>query len=690
MLLRRSCPVLLAAWVGFAFALPCLANDEGAPEPVIEPIDIDFTEVTGRSLLFIDVEGVDREGRPLTGLQKEDFKIRVNYTWRRIYSVDDLCPCGDAAPDPDDPPTDPGEAARLALVQAPPHYVFYFDYSQLGAAGRTQAIEEAKRWTEEVMQPDDRVMVAAYATDPGLRTLTDFTSDKEKILRAIDEGAAAPDLQDPFPTTLGDRMALCADGTLSCYHTGRLEYRHARRSMETLRNFLTDLDEVPERKTIVLFHENATIFPGRMYGGAPSFFPESVFDEVRGYPNPYFERVSRMRRDRALVPDLLELEEQLGGTATASRAVVYPILCGSAKTWNVNFSANLADQTGGDYNRRIQDLGQVLDQAGRRCPCIYRIGLELPGKEKSFVLRTKIRVRGRKLPSRYRVQYLTDADRWMRKAQLVRANPGQWRDLDVRAAVVPIRASEKSWDVAVQVTFDVASLKPSPMDDHDGEWEVAALLARDEFRKTWEMLGVYRARREGNERLRGIMLHEQRFEDLKPGKYELRAFVRDRAENIFGGAAVAIELPVPEDGGLAGPVMVRPRGSLLRSPLPLRKKKKPAATETTSRESGPLPLGDRVTVSPGEAIQFLTWACSGDTSRVQSAVSRDDGELWVSKPVETRESGPCNKLSEIVDTDLLPPGSYAYEVSTGGDTPKTATAAFAITDSAETTVEDQR
>jgi hypothetical protein len=75
---------------------------------------------------------------------------------------------------------------------------------------------------------------------------------------------------------------------------------------------------------------------------------------------------------------------------------------------------------------------------------------------------------------------------------------------------------------------------------------------------------------------------------------------------------------------------------------------------------------------------------------VQSAVSRDDGELWVSKPVETRESGPCNKLSDIVDTDLLPPGSYAYEVSTGGDTPKTATAAFAITDSAETTVEDQR
>ena len=82
-------------------------------------------------LLFIDIEGVDEDGRPLTGLKKEDFTLRVNYTWPKIYSVDDLCPCGDAAP-------------RLALLQAAPHYVFYFDYGLLGTAGRTQAIEEAK------------------------------------------------------------------------------------------------------------------------------------------------------------------------------------------------------------------------------------------------------------------------------------------------------------------------------------------------------------------------------------------------------------------------------------------------------------------------------------------------------------------------------------------------------------------
>ena len=83
-------------------------------------------------------------------------------------------------------------------------------------------------------------------------------------------------------------------------------------------------------------------------------------------------------------------------------------------------------------------------------------------------------------------------------------------------------------------------------------------------------------------------------------------------------------------------------------------------------------------VNRGEAVEFLTWTCSGNTSQLQSAVWRGDGERWTSKPVEIRESGVCIELSDIVDTDRLPPGRYAYEVSMGGEAPETATAAFAV------------
>ena len=218
----RVAIAVIPAVCGILVSVPAgLAMDETPRQPTIEPIEVDLTERTERTLLLLDVEAVDKQGEPLPGLEKEDFTIRVNYIWRKIYSVDDLCPCGDATPDPDNPPSDPAAAARLAVIRAPPHFILYFDYSQLGTTGRLQAVEEAKRWATEVMRPEDRVMVVAYATDAGLQRLSGLTSDTDEVVRAIDEGAALPELQDPFPIRLGDRRADCATGTLSCSHTGR-------------------------------------------------------------------------------------------------------------------------------------------------------------------------------------------------------------------------------------------------------------------------------------------------------------------------------------------------------------------------------------------------------------------------------------------------------------------------------------
>jgi VWFA-related protein len=674
---RAVIPAVLALVTGLVAAPPRLADEPPPREPAIEPIKVDLTEQTERKLLLLDVEAVDDQGRPLLGLTKDDFSIRVNYLPRKIYSVDNLCLCDEAAPSPVDPPVDPAEAARMAVIRTPPHFILYFDYSQLGIAGRAQAVAQAKRWANEVMRPEDRVMVAAYATEAGLYRLSDFTSDPEAVVRAIDAGAQMPEMNDPFPTQLGGRAAMCVTGTLTCSHTGRQEYFHARRSMETLRNFLTDLDEVAERKTFVLFHENATMFPGRIYGITPSYIPQSIQDEIRGYDSVYIERVSEMRGARGWVPDLIELEEELGGAATASRTAVYPILCGSTRPWSVNLSANLADQTGGDYNRRLADLQATLDEAGRRCPCIYRIGLEMSGKDKSYVLRTKVKVRGKPLPSRYRVEYLTDGDRWMRKAQLVMANPRAWNDIGVQATVIPVRASRKTWDVSIQVAVDISNLRRSFDGEHDGEWEVAALLGNDEFQKTWEMLGVFRARPGDKTRASGVVLHERSIKGLKAGHYQLRAFARDREANRFGGSRFEIDLPNPEKGGLSGPVMLQPESWHYVSSLPMKKDRlSPSATETP-RELGRLPFGDRAAVLPGQPVHFLAWNCADEASSVQSVVRLEGGESWTFEPREIGRSGPCVQVSSIVDSERLPVGHYAYELSSGTEFSRAVT--FEIT-----------
>ena len=76
---------------------------------------------------------------------------------------------------------------------------------------------------------------------------------------------------DDFPSQLAHRMGMCIDGTVSCYYSSRKDYFQSRASFRSLLNFVTELDEIPERKVLFFFHQNNAIFPGRLYSvGSPA------------------------------------------------------------------------------------------------------------------------------------------------------------------------------------------------------------------------------------------------------------------------------------------------------------------------------------------------------------------------------------------------------------------------------------
>jgi hypothetical protein len=365
--------------------------------------------------------------------------------------------------------------------------------------------------------------------------------------------------------------------------------------------------------------------------------------------------------------------------------VIYPLACGTARTWTVNLGANLADSTGGEYNHVTAELGDLLAAAGRGCACIYRIGLEMDGPRRSFVLRTKVKAQGQALPSRYRIQYLTDADRWMRKAQLVLANPESWSDLEIGAALVPVKASGTRWKARVEVGFHLEELQLALGDDdrQSAEWEVAALLSSAEGEKHWEMLGVYRASPGTDGRLDSWILHERSFEQLRPGRYELRAFVHDRAADLYGAALGEIELPDPRKPGLAGPVARLSERGRLVGDLPLRKKKMHGTSSPTRVAHGPLPIGNGGRVPVGESVSFATLVCGVGSSEVDSAVLREsDGKLFegLTESVEGHDSGGrgCSTLVQSVDTWGLEPGAYLYRLRWNEGTAE-ALAGFEVT-----------
>lgn len=676
--IRRPLMLLLAA----ALSTHVVAREAAAaPDRTISegdsqggPVRLDIVERTGITLILLDVEVTDERGRPLPGLTEKDFRLQLDYRSWPIYSVDDLC---SAPGGPDGPAVgrEPSPRPAEAIDAAPPpaspggiggaptdrsRYVLYFDFSQLRLLGRKQALDAARRWVREVMQPGDQIMIAAYTTHTGLRLLSPFTEDSEKLQSLIDDAYENRELIDEFPSRFSSRVRecykcvndcvkdlLCRDCVrcCPCYANALQEYQHGRRALDALRILMERLAELPGRKAVLFFHETSTMSPGR-------FYPIADPDHAIG------------THDHIL--------EDVGAEATTARAAVYPVYHGDHQFQNglarqaVNVGANLADFTGGKHNRSPQTRFSVMEAAGRGGECTYRIGFKPPDDQRSEVYEARVEAAGNALPYRYRVQHLTDADRTMRRARAVLAGAIPAEDLIVTAALLPVSATKRRWEMAIQVGLDVSSLGLLLAGDREvAELDVGALLYREENGKSWEMLTGSTVRRRRGSAASGVLLYENVLRKLKPGEYTLKAFVRNRALDLYGRADASIRLPKPKKTGFAGPVAVCPGRETYTSPLPLRERGAAREGRVIHARMGAAPLGESA-VKRGEPLQIVSWICPPAGSPLQQNmlrfITKDNVPIYRLPEGWMERSGPCVRFTDLFHTIELGPGTYDYRI----------------------------
>jgi len=668
-------------------ALGCLSASAQEPQRKDPIIDTGLVERSGVSLMLLDVEVRDEQGRPLRGLRKEDFAVYLNGKPWSLVSVDDLCACSDPGPDVASGTEDGEQVATVlppstAALPTPDEarFVIYLDISQMQPDGRVNAVTHARRWIRDVMQPTDEVMLAVFSEEQGLRQLTRFTLDKIQLIAALDGlvlDTPAADLHarlfadkvgacrgciNPCVAACGTSSSCCHDCLTDCPHClidGREEKIHSGRSLKSLRRLLQRLENVPGRKTLLYFHQNQVMMLAYL-------FPCTEFR----------------------VGDHAKLVEQLAADATLSRTTIYTVQSGDFPMGAAtNIGANLADFTGGGFNRGPSDMARLIDRAGRGCACTYRLGMKSNDEEKVFTVR--VEVLGRSLRNRYRVQHLTATERWWRRAESTLADPDAARDVPLASAILPLAGRGRSWDLSLQIALEANVLAMLPEAQRSkGSWEVGALLVHQKSGRSWEMLGVSDVRVSGSSDLsRAFIVHERVMEGLGPGEYELRAFVRDRWANLFGGARATIQLPRPAPGVLVGPLMLGVETTHMRTALPLRKRR--GATDPPVRgvtQSGPLPLAGQ-SVPRGESVEFVTWVCPGaDKDSVYDAqrfVSLDDRPLFrFDEPLVLR-AGDCASLRDRLDTAPMEPGVYSYTVNWNpepGAEPVSAEIAFEVTD----------
>lgn len=162
--------------------LPGAQNSEQSGRSFVMRVDVE--------LVTIEVFALDRKGKPVRELKKEDFRLFEDGKQQSIESFDEVA--GDAAPPVPEGNFDEGDAGRGKIV------IILFDDSTIIPSHLKPARDSAARFVSEHMRSQDLFAVASFSLS--LKILQNFTRERDKVLKAINLPAvssASASRQDP-------------------------------------------------------------------------------------------------------------------------------------------------------------------------------------------------------------------------------------------------------------------------------------------------------------------------------------------------------------------------------------------------------------------------------------------------------------------------------------------------------------
>jgi len=155
-----------------------------------------FQDTVSAERVVVDVHAVHNAGEPVLGLSAADFSLRVDGKAVPIESVEWIAgssssPAADAPTAGAEPETPPGPPPGRMIV-----LFFQTDYDFSRITGQMRMIRDALAFLESCA-PEDRLAVLSF--DSRLKLRQDFTTDREKIRRAIVRTLYTDRAADPAP-----------------------------------------------------------------------------------------------------------------------------------------------------------------------------------------------------------------------------------------------------------------------------------------------------------------------------------------------------------------------------------------------------------------------------------------------------------------------------------------------------------
>jgi VWFA-related protein len=548
-------------------APPCRAPGQTPQAPAPRP-QKGFVLRSQTNLVLVDVRVFDKAGNPVTDLKQEDFRIWEDGVPQTINSfslenIEKLAQVNDTAAPPPTIDLDklPPSVPLASVLQDRRLTLLFFDVSSMQPDDLMRSIKAASAFIQKRLTPADLVAVVTYTS--GLRVVQNFTNDREALSKAINgilvgaesSNLAASGSVGEAGTTSASGEEVVTQDVSAAFTPDETEFNifNTDEKLAAVEALAEMLRGVPGRKSVIHFSSGITSTGIENQAQLRATIDAANQSNVSLY-------TMDTRGLMALPP---------GGDASSASPSGTAVYSGSAVSSQISSMhssretlASLAQDTGGRSFYDTNDFGQAFQEVQKQNSSYYLLGYS-PTNRRSDGRFRRIRVEasrpGVKIQARpgyfapKNFRQFTAEDKEMQLQQAVELDT-PFVDLPFVVETAYFRRPDNRFNVVLAAKIPgsaVSFLQKSGR--HETEFDFVWRLTDPSNR----VVGVLRdtlpvkLQGEGYEQvLSGNILYEGEIA-LPPGKYQLKALVRENASGKLGTFEQPLSLPQITSTGLA-------------------------------------------------------------------------------------------------------------------------------------------
>src|SRR5690242_1802393 len=547
--IKQNLAVLVMATLSLQPVVPLSAQQAPQPPALPQPSQGQIRVTT--ELVLVNVVVRDKKGNLVRDLKKEDFTLLEDGKKQEIstfdfQNVDQPLTAGAAEA------TVSGSAAEGTVLRAGKKaapsldardrrlMLFFFDFSAMDPEQIDRAVDAAKNFVSNKMQPADLVALVSLATN--LHVDLDFTDDRAKLLAALNAYTSGQGQGFDSGTTGGAEGDAETSGSFTVDDTDYNTFS-ADRKLLALQSLMQALGKLNQKKSLIYFSNGISQSGVDNQSALRAATAAAVKANVSIYSMV-------IRGLQALPPGGEAQAASLHGQSAYSGASVLNDLNSNASSQET--LATLSSDTGGKAFFDSNDFSDVFSQVQKDTSAYYLLGFvsNNPLKDGHY-RRLKVAVNRADLKLEYRSGYYTERDfehlnKADREQQLEDELAAQLSQVDVPlyAGTAYFRQDDSHYYLAVslvipgsQIPFVTEKEKDNATIDIIGQVLESNKFPVGHLRDTVKLAvdSTRQVRRKNVQYNTGFV--------LAPGSYHLKFVVRENQTGRMGAFEMDVQVP---------------------------------------------------------------------------------------------------------------------------------------------------